>query len=106
MPLVLQSAVYLTAGMVVGVAFGMALLSATSAMVALFVLPLGWTAVASLSFLAGVAPWLDTRLGLDPLPREVLGATGWAHVASALALWMALPLLIGSRRALRREVAS
>jgi ABC-2 type transport system permease protein len=104
--LIVQSGVYLTTGMIVGVAFGMVLLASAPAIVALFVLPIAWTAVASLSLFAGAAPWLDTRLALGPLPQEVLSATQWAHAGSALALWMLLPLLIGTWRITRREVSS
>ena len=105
-PLIGQSAVYLTTGMVVGVAFGMVLLASAPAIVALFALPITWTAVASLSFFADTAPWLDTRLALGPLPQEVLSTTQWAHAGTALALWMLLPLLIGIWRITRREVAA
>ena len=101
-----QSAVFLTTGMVVGVAFGAVLLASTPAIVALFALPITWTAVASLSFFAGAAPWLDTRLALAPLHEEVLSATQWAQAGTALALWMLLPLLIGIWRITRQEVAS
>jgi ABC-2 type transport system permease protein len=105
-PLIGQSAVYLTTGMVTGVAFGMVLLASAPAIVALFALPIAWTAVASLPFFANTAPWLDTRLALDPLPSEVLNATQWAHAGTALALWMLLPLLIGIGRITQREAAS
>ena len=101
-----QSAVYLTTGMVIGVAFGTILLASAPAIVALFALPITWTAVASLSFFADAAPWLDTRLALAPLHEEVLSATQWAHAGTALALWMLLPLLIGIWRITRQEVAS
>jgi ABC-2 type transport system permease protein len=101
-----QSAVYLTTGMVVGVAFGMVLLASAPAIVALFALPITWTAVASLPVFADAAPWLDTRLALAPLHQEVLSATQWAHAGTALALWMLLPLAIGIWRITRREVAS
>jgi hypothetical protein len=101
-----QSAVFLTTGMVVGVAFGTILLASAPAIVALFALPIMWTAVASLSFFADAAPWLDTRLALAPLHEEVLSATQWAQAGTALALWMLLPLLIGILRITRREVAS
>jgi len=67
--------------MLTGVAFGAVLLASAPAIVALFVLPIMWTAVASLSFFADAAPWLDTRLALGPL-------------------------LIGTWRITRREVAS
>jgi len=59
-PLIGQSAVYLTGGMVTGVAFGMVLLASAPAIVALFALPITWTAVASLPVFADAAPWLDT----------------------------------------------
>jgi ABC-type transport system involved in multi-copper enzyme maturation permease subunit len=101
-----QSAVYLTTGMVVGVAFGTILLASAPAIVALFALPITWTAVASLSFFADAAPWLDTRLALAPLHEEVLSATQWAQAGTALALWMLLPLLIGIRRITRQQVAA
>ncbi len=104
--LLAQSAVYLTAGMVTGVAFGMVLLASAPAIVALFALPIAWTAVASLSFLTDAAPWLDTRLALAPMHEEVMSATQWAHAGTALALWMLLPLAIGAWRITRREVAA
>jgi ABC-type transport system involved in multi-copper enzyme maturation permease subunit len=104
-PLIGQSAAYLTSGMVTGVAFGAILLASAPAIVALFALPIAWTAIASLSFLTDAAPWLDTRLAAGPMPREVMSTTQWAHAATALALWMLLPLLIGIWRITRREVS-
>ncbi len=105
-PLIGQSAVYLTAGMVIGVAFGAILLASAPAIVVLFALPTAWAAVASLSFFADAAPWLDTSRALGPMSEEVLSATQWAHAGTALALWMLLPLLIGIWRITRREVAA
>jgi len=105
-PLIGQSAVYLGGGMLTGVAFGMVLLASAPAIVALFALPIAWTAVASLSFFADAAPWLDTRLALGPMPQEVMSTTQWAHAGTALALWMLLPLLIGTWRITRRGVVA
>jgi hypothetical protein len=82
------------------------LLASAPAIVALFAVPITWTAVASVSVFADAAPWLDTRLALAPLHEEILSATQWAHVATALALWMLLPLLIGIWRITRREIAA
>ena len=101
-----QSAVYLTGGMLTGVAFGMVLLASAPAIVALFALPIAWTGLASLTLLADAAPWTDTRLALGAMPQEILTTTQWAHAATALALWMLLPLLIGTWRITRQEVAS
>ena len=100
-----QSAVYLTEGTLTGVAFGAVLLASAPAMVVLFALPIAWTAVASLSAFANAAPWLDTRLALGPMPQEVMSTTQWAHASTALALWMVLPLAVGTWRFTRREVA-
>jgi ABC-2 type transport system permease protein len=104
--LVAQSAVYLGGGTITGVAFGMVLLASAPAIVTLFLLPIAWTAVATLSFFTTIAPWLDTRLALDPLTRDALNANEWAHVGTALALWMLLPLAVGTWRITRREVAA
>jgi ABC-2 type transport system permease protein len=105
-PLIAQSGVYPTAGMITGVAFGLVVLASTPAIVALFALPIAWTAVGSLSVFADAASWSDTRLALGPLPQELLSATQWAHAGTALALWMLLPLVAGSWRFTRTEVAS
>ncbi len=104
-PLVGQSAVYLLGGMVTGVAFGAVVLSSAPALVALFALPIAWSALATLPFLADAAPWLDTRLALGPLHQAVVSGTQWAHAGTALALWMLLPLALGTWRITQRELA-
>jgi ABC-2 type transport system permease protein len=100
-----QSAVYLTAGMVIGVALGAILLASAPAIVVLFPLPMAWMAVVSLPVFSGVAPWVSTARALSPMQEEVMSATQWAHLGTALALWMLLPLLIGTWRITRREVS-
>jgi hypothetical protein len=105
-PMVGQAAVYLTTGMVTGVAFGAILLASAPAIVANFALPTAWAAVASLSVFAGVAPWLDTVRAIGPMSEEVFSATQWAHAGTALALWMVLPLVIGIWRITRRELSA
>ncbi len=103
--LIAQTAVYLAGGVLTGVAFGAVLLASAPAIVALFALPIAWTALASLSLFADVAPWLDTRLALAPLHQEVLNATQWAQAGTALAVWMLLPLLVGTWRITRRPLS-
>jgi len=101
-----QSAVYLGGGMVVGVAFGAIVLASAPAIVALFALPTAWLAVTSLSLFGNAGAWLDTGRALGPLSKEVLSTTQWAQAGTALALWMLLPLLIGTWQFTRREVAA
>jgi ABC-2 type transport system permease protein len=105
-PLIGQSAVYLTTGMVVGVAFGAILLASTPAIVLRFALPTAWMAVVSLPVFSGVAPWVDYARALGQMTAEVMSATHWAHAGTSLAIWMVLPLLIGAWRITRREVTA
>ena len=104
-PLIGQSAVNLTAGMITGVALGAILLASAPAIVLLFALPTAWMAVVSLPVFSGVAPWVDYARALGEMTPDVISATQWAHVGTALALWMLLPLLIGTWRITRREVS-
>jgi hypothetical protein len=104
-PLIGQTSVYLTGGMLTGVGFGMVLLTSAPAIVALFTIPIAFSALGTLSFLADAAPWLDTRLALGPMPKEVMDATQWAQAGTALAVWMLLPLLAGVWRITRSEVS-
>ena len=105
-PLIGQSAVYLTTGMVVGVAFGAILLSAAPAIVLRFALPTAWMAVLSLPVFSGVAPWVDDARAIGQMTAEVMSPTQWAQAGISLAIWMVLPLLIGAWRITRREIAS
>ena len=105
-PLIGQSAVNLTAGMVVGVALGAILLASAPAIVLLFALPISWMAVVSLPVLSGVAPWVDYARALGQVTEYVMSATQWAHAGTSLVIWMVLPLLIGAWRITRREIAS
>jgi ABC-2 type transport system permease protein len=99
-----QSAVYVTASIVTGVAFGAILLASAPAIVANFALPTAWAALASIPVFASVAPWMDP--GFDGMSGNVLSTSQWAHAGTSLALWMVLPLLIGAWRITRREVTA
>ena len=105
-PLIGQSAVYVTTGMVVGVAFGAILLAPSPAIVLRFALPTAWMAVVSLPVFSGVAPWVDNARAVGQMTAEVMSATQWAHAGTSLAIWMVLPLLIGAWRITRRGVAA
>src|SRR4051812_23884374 len=105
-PLIGQSAVNLTAGMVVGVALGAILLAPAPAIVFLFALPVSWMAVLSLPVFSGVGPWVDYARALGEMTAYVRSPTEWAQVGTSLVIWMVLPLLIGARRITRREVSA
>jgi hypothetical protein len=94
-----QSWIYLAATMVVGLAFGSALLVSAPAIVTYLLLPLVWSVLSNnISALSGVSHWLDSSQTFGPLPHEVLSATQWAHAAVTFAVWAGIPLLIGARR--------
>src|SRR4051794_38792966 len=103
-PLIGQSAVYLSTGMVVGVAFGAILLAPTPAIVLRFALPMSLMAVLSLPVFSDVAPWADYARAVGQMTAEVMSATQWAQAGTSLVIWMVLPLLIGAWRVTRREV--
>lgn len=105
-PLLGQSAVYLTTGMVSGVALGAMLLAAAPAIVLRFALPTAWMALVSLPVFSGVAPWVDYAGAVGQMTEYVMSATQWAHVGTSLLIWMVLPLLIGAQRITRSEVTT
>jgi ABC-2 type transport system permease protein len=105
-PLIGQSAVNLTAGMVVGVALGAMLLAPAPAIVLLLALPTSLWAVLSLPVLSDVAPWVDYAGALGQVTEHVMSPTQWAQTGTTLVIWMVLPLLIGAWRVTRRELTA
>jgi ABC-type transport system involved in multi-copper enzyme maturation permease subunit len=105
-PLIGQSAVNLTAAMVIGVALGAILLTPAPAIVLQFALPTSLWAVGSLPVFSDVAPWVNYARNLGQMTPDVMSATQWAHAGTSLAIWMVLPLLIGAWRITRRDISS
>jgi ABC-2 type transport system permease protein len=99
-----QVAIFLTTSLITGVAFGALFLSSAPAIVLSFVLPLGWSAVGSIPALEGTARWLDGSRSLSPMTEHLMSGTEWARAGTTLAVWMALPLVIGLWRILRSEI--
>ncbi|OMQ15937.1 hypothetical protein A7K94_0206005 [Modestobacter sp. VKM Ac-2676] len=89
-----------------GIAFGMLLLSSPLAIVTFFVLPTVFT------ILVGVVPaldwvrdWLDLGTTSMRLFQEGLDAQDWAQFGTSVALWVALPMVLGWIRIQRSEIA-
>ena len=102
--LLFQDIVYMVISVVGGIAFGAALLASAPAIVLYFVLPIAWAFAGNLSFLKGAAGWLDSSRTTDTMTFEVLSGEEWARVATTVALWVIVPLLIGLWRILKGEV--
>jgi ABC-2 type transport system permease protein len=103
--LLVQIVVVVTTGMMGGVAFGAVALASAPAIVALFVLPVVTGALGAIHALDGVARWIDPTHTLAPMTEHVMNATEWAQAGTTLAVWLALPMLIGLWRIARSEVS-
>lgn len=88
-----------------GLAFGLALLNTPAAIVAYFALPTLLPLMMLVSWLETPYQWIDLSMTTAPLSAGV-AMTGeqWAQLAVSVALWVGVPLSIGVRRVMRREV--
>lgn len=93
-------------GILQGLAFGLLLLNSAAAIVAYFLLPI----ISSIVFsvvepLQGAREWIDIGFAQSPLSESgTLTGAEWAHLASAAAVWIALPMALGAWRVLNAEV--
>jgi ABC-type transport system involved in multi-copper enzyme maturation permease subunit len=90
----------------VGVAFGMLLLSSPLAIVLYFVLPTAFTVlVNTVGALDWLRDWFDLSTTTMPMYTGDLDGQGWAQVGTSAALWFLLPLVVGWLRIERAEIA-
>jgi hypothetical protein len=91
--------------LLIGVAFGMALLSSPLAIVLYFVLPTVVTIVVNtVGALGWVRDWLDLTTTSMPMYMGELDGDGWLRVGTSTAVWLLLPLVVGWVRIVRREI--
>jgi ABC-2 type transport system permease protein len=99
-------ALVLVLSVLMGIAFGMALLNSALAIVVYLVLPTLWTVLgATIPALADAAEWLDTTTTMANLFGPEATAGMWARLAISVAVWVGLPLAIGLLRISRQEVS-
>jgi ABC-2 type transport system permease protein len=92
-------------GVVMGVAFGMLLMNTPTAIVLYFMLPTIWQLLtATISAIEDVADWLDLNTAMNPLASGELHGDGWGKLATSAAVWIVIPLVLGSIRLVRREL--
>ncbi len=89
-----------------GLAFGLLLLNTPAALVTYYVLPTVWTVLLGVvSWFEPVREWLDlTTASTALMELTEMGGTEWAKLLVTVAIWVALPLALGTLRVLRREV--
>jgi ABC-2 type transport system permease protein len=100
-----QVALYVAVSMLMGVGFGALFLSSAPAIVLYFVMPIGLSAIGAIPWFDGLVPWVDWWSSVSILADKPLDATEWARAGTSLAVWMALPLLVGLWRITRSEVS-
>ncbi len=100
-----QVALYVTAAMLMGIGFGVMLLSSAPAIVLYFVIPIAFSAIGAIPWFRDIVPWLDWWSSVSILADKPLDATEWARAGTTLAVWVALPLVIGLWRVTRSEIS-
>jgi ABC-2 type transport system permease protein len=104
--IIAQGWVTLAGWMLIGLAFGSAILATAPAIVAYLLLPNAWNAVTSaIHGLSHAATWLSASRSTAPLTMHPASTTQWAHVATTLLLWVGVPVLIGLRRIRGSDIA-
>ncbi|BBH70592.1 hypothetical protein ACTI_72770 [Actinoplanes sp. OR16] len=89
-----------------GIGFGALLLSTPLAIVIYFALPTVWTILGEvISGLRTAAGWLDLNLTSQVMTEPDMTGDQWARLGVSVALWVVLPLVLGTIRVLRREVS-
>ncbi|POM22330.1 ABC-2 family transporter protein [Actinomadura rubteroloni] len=92
-------------GVLTGMAFGMLLMNTPLAITLNFVLPVALTTLTqTVHRLRGPLGWVDLSRATEPLSDVGVTSGEWARVATALAVWLAVPLAAGVVRLNRREI--
>ncbi|RYC14789.1 ABC transporter permease [Nocardioides zhouii] len=88
-----------------GVAFGLLFLNTPVAIVTVLVLPTVWSIATSIiGALEDAGTWLNLDSVTAPLFTGEMAGKDWAHLATSGAVWVLLPLAVGTYRVLHREV--
>lgn len=92
-------------GLLMGLGFGLVLMSPAFAIVAFFALPTVSSIVGELiKGLKDVWAWIDTGQTQSPLMDGTASGEDWAKLAVSTAIWVAIPVVVGLIRMNRREI--
>jgi len=101
---IFQNGLSVVLAVIAGVGFGAVLLASAPAIVLFFVLPTAWGAIGQIHALEGVAKWLDQSRTMADMGEHALSGTEWARVATSVALWVLVPVVVGFWRVKRNDV--
>lgn len=103
---VVQSTLGQVLVVLVGVAFGLLLLSSPLAIVVYFALPTAFTVlVVTVSALDWLRDWWDLTTTTGPMYTGDLQGEGWGQVGTSTLLWLVVPLVVGWLRVQRSEIS-
>ncbi|GAA1851654.1 ABC transporter permease [Myceligenerans crystallogenes] len=92
-----------------GVAFGALIQNSAGAIVAFFGLPVALALFGPMvPALRDAMPWIDLSTATEPVMYDAAALTGnqWAHLGTAITIWVLLPLVLGLVRVARSEIKS
>lgn len=100
-----QALVVAELGMLMGLGFGLLLMSPAFAIVAYFALPTVFSIVGELvSGLEDAWKWIDTSMTQQPLFDGTASGGDWGRIVVSSLIWIGIPLALGLIRMNRREV--
>ncbi|WP_051167817.1 ABC transporter permease [Actinoplanes sp. N902-109] len=89
-----------------GAGFGALLMNPALAIVLYFAVPTVWSVLGEIvKALHTAAGWLDLNVTAAPLSEETMTSGQWGRLGVAVAVWVVVPLIGGTVRVLRREIA-
>nr|WP_153040449.1 ABC transporter permease [Actinoplanes sp. TFC3] len=89
-----------------GAGFGALLMNSPLAIVLFFAIPTAWSVLGEMvKPLRTAAGWIDINMTSTPLSEATMSGGEWARLAASVALWVVVPLVLGTVRVLRREVS-
>jgi ABC-2 type transport system permease protein len=101
---IFQNGLSVVLSVIAGIGFGAVLLASAPAIVLFFVLPTAWGALGEIHALEGAANWLDQSRTMADMGEHALSGTEWARVATSVALWVLVPVVVGFWRVKRNDV--
>jgi ABC-2 type transport system permease protein len=101
---IFQNGLSVVLSVIAGIGFGAVLLASAPAIVLFFVLPTAWGALGQIHALEGAAKWLDQSRTMADMGDHALSGTEWARVATSVALWVLVPVILGFWRVKRNDV--
>jgi ABC-type transport system involved in multi-copper enzyme maturation permease subunit len=92
--------------MLVGLGFGALLMNPALAIVTYLALPTVWSILGvTITGLGPATEWLDLKVASMPLTEASVTTGEWARFGVAVAVWAGVTVVLGTVRAMRREVA-